>query len=229
VILAIDTATPVGSVALVASDKVVINRYFDIGLQHSKRLFVEIDEACRAVAVEIADLDAVAVSIGPGSFTGLRIGLAAAKGLCLAAAKGLLTVSTLEAVAARLPYACHPVCALLDARKKQVYAGLYDMAKGWPRELSGPVAIAPEDLLQMRAGQPTIYTGDGADAYRDLINSSQGALWAPLHCARPEAGAIGALAWNKLRRDDWADLAAVEPQYLRAPDAKITSKSPLLN
>jgi len=229
VILAIDTATPVGSVALVASDKVVINRYFDIGLQHSKRLFVEIDEACRAAGVEVADLDAVAVSIGPGSFTGLRIGLAAAKGLCLAAAKRLLTISTLEAMAARLPYACHSVCALLDARKKQVYAGLYDTTEGWPRPLSAPVAIAPEDLLQTRGGKPTIYTGDGADAYRDLINASQGALWAPLHCARPEAGAIGVLAWSKLHRGDWADLAGVEPQYLRAPDAKVSSKSPLLN
>ena len=118
-ILALDTATPVGSVALYADEGQVINRYFNVGLQHSQRLFVEIEAALSVANVGMEALQAIAVSIGPGSFTGLRIALSAAKGLCLAADKVLVTVSTLETLAARLPFARLPVCAVLDARKKR--------------------------------------------------------------------------------------------------------------
>jgi len=224
-ILAFDTATPVGSVALVDEEKIVVGRYFDIGLQHSQRLFVEIEEVFKTANATLEEADAVAVSIGPGSFTGLRIGLSAAKGLCLAADTALVAVSTLEALAARLPYARSPVCAMLDARKGEVYTALYDNSAGCPRPLSGPRAAAPNVLLDERAGAPTIYTGNGAHAYRELIAAAgPEARLAPPHCARPEAGAIGWLALAKLRAGETADLATVQPQYLRAPDARAGPK-----
>ena len=91
-ILALDTATPVGSVALCAADGLVVSRYFDVGLQHSQRLFVEIEAALEVAGTVVGELAAVAISIGPGSFTGLRIGLGAAKGLSLAADKQLVAV-----------------------------------------------------------------------------------------------------------------------------------------
>jgi tRNA threonylcarbamoyladenosine biosynthesis protein TsaB len=219
----------VGSVALVSRQKVIVSRYFDIDLQHSKRLFVEIEGVCSEAAIEIAELEAVAVTIGPGSFTGLRIGLAAAKGLCMPSDKALVGVSTLAVLAARVPYARMPVCALLDARKGQVYAGLYDTSQGVPVVLTGPVAADPVVLLQERAGQDTIYTGDGVDAYAELIDAAQGAHRVPLHCARPHASAVGSLAWGQLERGDLIDLATAEPDYLRAPDAKISTKSLLLD
>ncbi len=202
-----------------------MSRYFDIGLQHSQRLFVEIEEVCRAAQVEVAALAAVAVTIGPGSFTGLRIGLAAAKGLCMVGDKALIGVSTLAALAARIPYAKMPVCAMLDARKKQVYAGLYDTSQGTPVELVAPIAVDPAVLLQERAGQDTIYTGDGVGAYAELVEAVQGAHCAPFHCARPHASAVGMLAWKQLDRGDLVDLATAEPEYLRAPDAKVSTKS----
>ena len=221
-ILALDTATPVGSVALYADKGQVINRYFNVGLQHSQRLFVEIEAALSVANVGMEALQAIAVSIGPGSFTGLRIALSAAKGLCLAADKVLVTVSTLETLAARLPFACLPVCAVLDARKREVYTALYDTTAGAPVELAPPRAIAPAQLAEQRAGQPTIYTGDGAEVYRDLWGSE--ALLAPPSCARPDAGTIGWLALAKLKAGATTDLDSVEPEYLRPPDARPLSR-----
>ena len=222
-ILALDTATPVGSVALCTSQGLVISRYFDVGLQHSERLFVEIEAALKVAGTEVGELAAVSVSIGPGSFTGLRIGLGAAKGLCLAADKPLVAVSTLETLAARLPFSRLPVCAVLDARKKEVYAALYNTASGAPIELAAPRAVDPALLAEERAGQPTLYTGDGADAYRDLW--SEDALLAPALYARPDAGTLGWLALSKFADGATADLAQLEPEYLRAPDAKLPSRA----
>ena len=219
-ILALDTATPVGSVALCAAEGIVVSRYFDVGLQHSQRLFGEVEAALEVAGVGVGEVRAVAVAIGPGSFTGLRIGLSAAKGLCLAAVKDLVTVSTLEALAARLPFARLPVCTVLDARKREVYAALYDTATGVPVELAAPRAIAPAQLARERTSAPTIYTGDGATAYRDLLADNSAAHFAPLPCARPDAGAIGWLALSKLEKGQTADLDSVEPEYLRPPDAR---------
>lgn len=219
-ILALDTATPVGSVALCAAEGIVVSRYFDVGLQHSQRLFNEVEAALEAADMDVEGVRAIAVAIGPGSFTGLRIGLSAAKGLCLAAGKDLVTVSTLEALAARLPFARLPVSTVLDARKREVYAALYDTATGVPVELVPPRAIAPEQLAQERANAATIYTGDGATAYRDLLADNSTAQFAPLPCARPDAGTIGWLALSKLEKGQTADLDSVEPEYLRSPDAR---------
>ena len=216
-ILALDTATPVGSVALYSSKGIVVNRYFNLGLQHSQRLFVEIEAALDTAGVEMKQLQAVAVSIGPGSFTGLRIGLSAAKGLCVAGDKALVAVSTLETLAARLPFARFPVCAILDARKREVYTALYDTADGVPVEQIGPRAIAPAKLAEERVGLPTIYTGDGVEVYRDLFG--QQTLLAPPPCARTDAGTIGWLALSKLERGETVDIASTEPEYLRPPDA----------
>ena len=229
-ILAFDTATPVGSVALVDAERTIVGRYFDIGLRHSQRLFVEIDQVLAVAEIDLGEVDGIAVSIGPGSFTGLRIGLSAAKGLCLAADRPLVPISTLETLAARLPYARYPVCAMLDARKGEVYAALYDNTAGCPRLLSQPRALAPAALLEELAAQPTIYTGDGVDAYRARITAlGSCALLAPSHCARPESGALGQLALARLRADPvhglrGSEMAALEPQYLREPDAKIGPK-----
>lgn len=220
VILALDTATEVGSVALCTVEGIVVSRYFDVGLQHSQRLFSEVEAALEAAGMDVEAVRAVAVAIGPGSFTGLRIGLSAAKGLCLAGVKDLVTVSTLEALAARLPFARLPVCTVLDARRREVYAALYDTATSVPVELAPPRAIAPAQLARERTNAATIYTGDGATAYRELLADNSAAQFAPLPCARPDAGTIGWLALSKLEKSQTADLGSVEPAYLRAPDAR---------
>jgi tRNA threonylcarbamoyladenosine biosynthesis protein TsaB len=167
-LLALDTATAVGSAALLEMDRVVAACYFDIGLMHSRRIFVAIDQMIQDTSCGMDQIDVVGVSIGPGSYTGLRIGLGAAKGFCLTGKRSLIAVSTLETLAARLPYARHPVCALLDARNERVYTALYDTTAGYPTELSPPRAGNLAEVLEERAGQATIFTGDGAWVYRGI-------------------------------------------------------------
>ena len=225
-VLAFDTATPVGSVALVDDEKILVSRYFDVGLQHSQRLFMEIEEALATADCTFAEVDAVSVTKGPGSFTGLRIGMSTAKGLCLARNLTLVTVSTLESLAARLPYARYPVCTMLNARKSQVYTALYDTGDGYPQKLDPPRAVEPAVVLAERDGTPTIYTGDGVDAYSELVAQCAQAVLAPNACARPEAGIVGWLALRKLKAGESEDAATVEPEYLRGPDIKV-GKHPL--
>jgi len=227
-VLAFDTATPVGSVALVDEEKILVSRYFDIGLEHSQRLFVEIDEALATADRTFAAVDAVVVTRGPGSFTGLRIGMSAAKGLCLARNLALVTVSTLEALAARLPYARYPVCTMLNARKGQVYTALYDTGAGYPQLISPPRAVDPAVVLAERDGVPTVFTGDGVNAYSELVVQYAQAIRAPDCCARPEAGSVGWLGLRKFRAGEREDVATVEPEYLRDPDAKV-GKHPLVS
>lgn len=216
-ILALDTATPAGSVALVDEQRTLVSRYFDVGLQHNQRLFVEVEDALKVAGCTFDQLSAIAVTIGPGSFTGLRLGLSAAKGFCLARELPLVTVPTLEVLAARLPFANCPVCPMLDARKGEVYTALYDTGAGRPRLLEGPRALAPQVLMAERAGIPTLFTGDGALAYSGLVATCPQALQAPFPCSRPEAAALGWLALARLEAGEVADLVSVEPEYLRGP------------
>lgn len=220
-VLALDTATPAGSVALVDEERTLVSRYFDVGLQHSQRLFVEVEDALKVAGCAFSQVGAIAVSIGPGSFTGLRLGLSAAKGFCLAGELPLVTVPTLEVLAARLPFARHPVCPMLDARKGEVYTALYDTSAGRPRLLEAPRALAPQVLMAERAGIPTLFTGDGALAYRELVAVCPQAVQAPFPCSRPEAATLGWLAQARLKAGEVADLASVEPEYLRGPGVSL--------
>ena len=216
-LLALDTATAVGSIALLDEQRVVAARYFDIGLMHSRGIFVALDQMLQDAACAMDQIDAVGVSSGPGSYTGLRIGLGAAKGFCLTADRSLVAVSTLETLAARLPYARHPVCALLDARNERVYTALYDTTAGYPTELSPPKAGNLAELLEERAEEATIFTGDGAWVHRRRLAELPCAQQAPFTHARPDAVALGGLALRKLARGEQVDIATYEPEYLRQP------------
>ncbi|MFH1569157.1 MAG: tRNA (adenosine(37)-N6)-threonylcarbamoyltransferase complex dimerization subunit type 1 TsaB [Gemmatimonadota bacterium] len=222
-LLALDTATPAGSVALLEGERVLAARHFDAGAHHSARLFVVVESALAAAGRRADEVEGVAVTIGPGSFTGLRIGLSAAKGFCLARSAPLAAVPTLEVLAARLPFCPHPVCALLDARRGEVYGALYDTSAGMPQLLEGPLAAAMDEVVARWLGGPAVCTGDGAAAHAELLAGLAGARLAPAHCRRPDAATVGALGLERLRRGEAADLAAVEPDYLRTPAFKLAS------
>jgi len=216
-LLAFDTATPVGSVALLEGERLLASRYFDAGLHHSDHLFVEMDSAFQVAGREPAAVEAVAVTIGPGSFTGLRIGLSAAKGFCLARNAALVPVPTLDVLAARLPFSRLPVLALLDARRGEVYAGLYDTAQGPPQRLQGPRADEPSAIFTDWVSGPVICTGDGASVHAEVLSRWPGVAMAPPHCRRPDAAAVAWLGRLRIEAGQVADLAAVEPEYLRTP------------
>ena len=216
-VLAFDTATQAASAALLDEDRVIASRYFDTGNQHSRGLFVEISQLFEISGRNWGELDAVATTTGPGSFTGLRIGLSASKGICLARCIPLVGISTLEALAGRLPYARLPVWALLDARRGQVYAALYETKSGYPKVLREPRALAPEVLVEELAGTEILLTGKGARAYRALLSGLEGAHFAPGQIDNPDAATVGWLGLAKLARREVLEVDFAEPEYLRTP------------
>lgn len=219
-VLAIDTAAHSGSVALLEKERILGARYFDTGLEHSRRLFVEIDDLLVRSERQAGALDAVAVSIGPGSYTGLRIGLSAAKGLCLGSGAALVTISTLDATAAGLPYCAHTVCAALSVRSGEVCWALYDTADGHPRALSAPRLDAAREALEQLPPRPLILCGEGAVAFDDLVQDFPHCQRAPGPIGTPRACYVGHLAGARLKAGDTDEIDAVEPEYLRTPTYK---------
>ena len=213
-LLAIDTATPAGSVALAAGGEILALRTFESPREHSRRLFPEIDRALAGAGAERGRIGAVAVTIGPGSYTGLRIGLSAAKGLCMALDASLVGLSTLEVLAARLPWCRLPVCTALAARREEVYTAAWDTSEGPPR-LRSPARLATRaELVAEWRDRDVLFTGDGVDGLQGLPEPSR---LAPAPVRRPCAATAAWLAGPKLARGETLDPGLAEPVYLGRP------------
>lgn len=225
-ILALETATACASVALTrggrAGGQLLAEYSLMPGRSHSRHLLGMAEAIMQACAVDWGDLDAVAVSCGPGSFTGLRVGLAAAKGLAFATGKQLVPVPTLDALAAQMPPVDMPVCALLDARKAQVYAALYHPAgvdaAGLPERL-GPYRACAAAALPAEFRKVTLCIGPGlaacdADFLRHPLVRALPAL-----CGQPRAALVGCCAADMLQRGLAPHDCA--PLYLRASQAEL--------
>lgn len=216
-LLAIDTGTTAGGVALAEDGRVLVSRLFDVGLQHARLLMDEVDAALALAGRAPGDLKAVGVAIGPGSYTGLRIGLAAAKGICLGAEAALVAVPSLECQAARLPFCALPVCAVAVSRRGEVYAASFDTAGGVPRSVGAVEIDAPEEVVRRRRGQPTVYIGDAVAAYPEVFAADEDVR--PLADIPPSDPArLALLATARLERGETSDLDATEPLYLKLPD-----------
>ncbi len=221
-ILGIETATKTGSVAIVGDEGVVAEYTLNIELTHSERLMSTVERVMQDTRIDVASLDGFAVSIGPGSFTGLRIGLAAAKGLSLATNKPVIPVPTLKALAWNLPHAQHLICPLLDAKKKEVYAAVYRFAE---KEL---VQMLPETVcslkeLAVRIKDRTVFTGEGARLFQDEIRGLFGewALFAPASAAVPSAASVAELGLRLLAAGQPPDADGITPLYIRRPEAEV--------
>lgn len=225
-LLVLENSTMCGSVALVTGNQCLAEYSLESRLTHSKRLLGVVDILMNDCRVGWDDLDAIAVSLGPGSFTGLRICLATAKGLALAAGLPLLGIPSLDGLAAQLPFSSHPVCALLDARKKEVYAAFYRNNIGKSERISDYMAVSPEKLVEM-IKEPVILVGDGVELYRDLFKERLGknALFVPLQIFQTRAAAIGLSAIGKWLNKDFLDTSAAVPIYVRPSDAEIHFKN----
>lgn len=188
---------------------------------HSSSLMYGLDMVLRDSGVTIAELDAIGVSLGPGSFTGLRVGIATAKGLALASGKPVVAFSSLAMLAMNLPYAVFPVCTMFDAKKNEVYAALYS-CKELPETLLAECVVLPADFLA-RIRVPTLFVGSGALRYRDLIMETLGerAIFAPSFCHQPRASAGAFLAADLFARGELVPSAALVPSYLRASEAEL--------
>lgn len=225
-ILSIDTATPCSSVALTVGarkeGKVVAAFSLTGQVTHSRRLLTVIDLLMAETARTWQDIDGIGISLGPGSFTGLRIGMATAKGLAAAAGKHLVGVSSLDALASKC-ITDKLICAVLDARKKEVYAAFYRLGDdGLAAPVSDQAVLSPQDLAaQVR--EPVVMIGDGVQAYQELFRSLLGerAIFVPSQLHEPSAASLGMLAGEKLLRGELLDLAEGVPTYIRSSDAEL--------
>ena len=224
VILALETATMCGSVALIAENKCLAEFSLQTGETHSRRLLAGVDWLMQETGIGWPRIDAVAVSLGPGSFTGLRIGLATAKGIAMAGDANLIGVGTLDGLAAQL-FATGEIliCPVLDARKKEVYTGFYRSdSQGIPRLMEEYLVISPGALCE-RIDEPVVLLGDGATVYEDIFQEKLGGL---LHMVSPivyfpRAATIGLLALAKWQKDEFLDPATAGPIYIRPSEAEL--------
>ncbi len=212
-LLALETSTLAGGVALLDDERIIGEYLLDVRLTHSERLMPAVDRLLTDAGWTVAALDGLAVAVGPGSFTGLRIGLSTAKGLAWARGIPVAGVPTLDALAASLPFCALPVCPVLDARKGEVYCSLYrwdgaQMCREWEY-----LAIPP-DALSARLGEPTVLLGDGAAGI-----ASRHARVAPPHRRLPSAAAVGVLGLARFRAGEVVSAAELSPLYLRPSEA----------
>jgi len=226
-ILAVDTATYTGSVALLEDDRVAAEWDLQSAQTHNRRLLQTIDFLLQQTGWEIRGVDAFAVTLGPGSFTGLRIGMSTVKALAWSLRKPFVGIASLDALAAALQYASLPVCPILDARKKEVYFATYRSdANGGQIRQSPYIAAAPAQLLE-HLTEPTIVCGDGWLLYREELLPALARLAieaaAPFHFIR--ASFVGALARQQLLAGKAHDPLTSAPLYVRPSEAELNKSS----
>ncbi len=218
-LLSLETSSPICSVALHHIDDGRLLGQAELRLEksHSTHLTVLIDQLVTNTGHALTDLAAVAVSDGPGSYTGLRIGAAAAKGLCFALDIPLLAVGTLPAlahqVAARTPRAASWLyCPMLDARRQEVYTALY-RADGQPLLLPTNLVLDATSLAEHLAHHAVLFFGSGAAKFQPLVATNPGAVFLPE--VQPSAISTGELALEAYHRQEFQDVAYYEPFYLK--------------
>ena len=221
-ILGIETATRTGGVAIVSEDGVLAEYTLNIEVTHSERLMSTVDRVFKDTGLRMASIDGFGVSIGPGSFTGLRIGLSTVKGLAFTTGKPVAAVPTLKALAWNTPHARYPVCPLLDARKKEVYAALYRYDG---RELVQdlPEMVLPLAELADRVAGEVLFSGEGARLFAgDIERLFAGrAHLAPLSATVPSAASVAEIALDMIRAGRHTGPDDLSPMYIRRPEAEL--------
>lgn len=224
-VIALETATMVGSIAIVDDERVISELTLNIKATHSKKLMTAMSHILEDAALSLDDMDGIAVSIGPGSFTGLRIGLSAAKGLSYASGKPLIGIPTLDALASNLAFSRYLVCPILDARRGEVYTALYRAEGQSPEKVMGEMAVTPTSLTEM-IKEKTIFLGDGVAPYGEFLKERLGDLYLepPMPLRLPRASNVAILALERLKSGDMDDPFALVPRYVRKSEAELKWK-----
>jgi len=224
-ILHLDTATTVFSIALTDNETVIAEFCGDAGPATSAKIPGHIHSLLRDAALEIAVLDAFTVTVGPGSFTGVRVGIALVKGMAYSTGKPVIPLSSLELLALNAKESAIPVCALFDARRSEVYTALYQFDDGM-RLVRPEMAINPAELLDQLEGE-ILFLGDGALRYHDLIVARLGsnAHFAAEQLHYPKASAGAALALSRFQSGQTVSPFELTPRYLRLPEAELNKRS----
>jgi len=227
-LIALDSSGLVASVAVLEDDKLMAEYTMNYKKTHSQTLLPMLDEIVRMIELDLSTVDAIAIAKGPGSFTGLRIGSATAKGLGMALDKPIIEVETLAGMAYQLYGAESVICPMMDARRSQVYTGLYTFVakeKAYKLEtILTQSAMAIEEILDKcnEIGKRVIFLGDGADAYKDKIEALVKVpfSFALAHCNRQSAASVGVLAQEYYDEGKVVHAKDHAPEYLRLSQAE---------
>ena len=227
-ILAIDSSGLVATVAVVEEEneisKTIAEYTINYKKTHSQTLLPMLDEIVKMTDMNLDTIDAIAVAGGPGSFTGLRIGSATAKGLGLALKKPLIHIPTVDGLAYNLCYTDRIICPIMDARRNQVYTGIYQMDGDKLQVLEAQMAVEIDELAKKLCtyGKPVIFLGDGVPVFKSYIEEHIQVphSYAPIHLSQQRAGALGALALQYYHEGKYESAAEHQPDYLRLSQAE---------
>ena len=221
-----DTATRSCSVALTDGNRLSAEMTTTRKQTHSRHLMGMIDTVLRTAGLTVAEMDGFAANRGPGSFTGLRIGISTLKGLALASGKSLIGISGLEALARQFPFSTHLICPILDARKGEVYTAVYQKTTAGITPLTEERAVPPAEAVS-GIDRPCIFLGDGALLIRELISARLGdqALFAPAGFHTLRASMVAFMAKFRLEKGDIEAPAVFAPRYIRKSDAELHLES----
>lgn len=223
-ILGLDSSGLVASVAVVCDDNLLGEYTVNYKKTHSQTLLPMLDEVTGMIELDLQTIDAIAVAGGPGSFTGLRIGSATAKGLGLALEKPIINVPTVDALAYNLVGHRDMVCPLMDARRNQTYTGLYRFEQNELIVLREQCAVGVDEIIEdiNARGMPVVFLGDGVPVFREYIERHLAVPYsfAPAHMNKQRAGAVATLGLRYMAEGRLETAEAHKPEYLRLSQAE---------
>ena len=223
-ILALDSSGIVASVAVIEDDILLAEYTVNYKKTHSQTLLPMLDEVVKMTELDLETIDAIAVAAGPGSFTGLRIGSATAKGLGLALKKPLIAVPTVDALAYNLYDVSGLICPIMDARRNQVYTGIYRFEEhklvAVKQQWASPVTELIEELNKL--GESVTFLGDGVPVFRSMIEGKLQVPYsfAPAHVNKQRAAAVGTLGMIYYKEGRTETAMKHVPEYLRVSQAE---------
>lgn len=224
IVLAVESSGLTASISVVTENEMLAEYTVNYKKTHSQTLLPMIDKIVKMLELNLESIDALAVTKGPGSFTGLRIGASTVKGLGLVLNKPVIGVPTVDAIAYNLYETDGIICPMMDAKRNEVYTGLYTFEDGRFTVLEEQKAVSIVDIADAvnQYKKNVIFLGDGADAYKDKLNEliKVPHTFAPPHLSRQRAGALGMLAVQYLKEGKHETAAEFKPIYLRLSQAE---------
>jgi len=223
-ILSIDSSGLVATVAVLDENSTIAEYSVNYKKTHSETLVPMLDEIRKMIDLDLSTIDAIATAKGPGSFTGLRIGAATVKGLGLALNIPVISVPTVDALSMNAWGFDGVICPMMDARRDQVYTGIYEFVDGQHTVIKEQCAVVVTDIIEELNNQTkkVVFLGDGVPVYKDIIESNIKVpyCFAPAHMNRQRASALGVLAFDYFKAGKIETAAEHKPEYLRLSQAE---------
>lgn len=222
-ILGISTSTPQIGVSVGAQDGVIASCHAVRGRHHSELLVPLVQSACANGAVALGDVGVVAVDIGPGLFTGLRVGVATAKSIATALHIPMIGISSLDLLAFEVEYTSRRIGAVIDARRGELFVAFYRPVPGGVQRDGEPMVVSPDDLAAdiMASREDHLLVGNGALRYAEQLDALDHVQVADVGRAFPSSNALVQLAHAQAMRESWVTPDEIQCEYLRQPDAEI--------